>query len=128
MPGSNRERTMPEYRCDFLDKNGLILFPAEIYAEDLEAAKRHAFGILNEKDAVVRLYIRQASKSGKVICASFPRKSPVPRGNHLNGRSAFLFPEHLAMACDRLVELPHSGLPLPEALSSAGLISQRRSR
>ena len=41
---------MPEYRCDFLDKNGHILFPAEIYAEDLEAAKRHAFGILNEKD------------------------------------------------------------------------------
>jgi hypothetical protein len=37
------------YRCYFLDDADHILFPAEISAEDLEAAKRHAFVIVREQ-------------------------------------------------------------------------------
>ena len=40
---------MQDYRCYFLDDADHILFPAEITAEDLEAAKRHAFGIVREQ-------------------------------------------------------------------------------
>ena len=40
---------MQEFRCYFLDDHDHILFPAEISADDLEAAKRHAFGIVQEQ-------------------------------------------------------------------------------
>ena len=40
---------MQDYRCYFLDDHDHILFPAEISAEDLDAAKRHAFGIVQER-------------------------------------------------------------------------------
>jgi hypothetical protein len=38
-----------DFRCYFLDNHEHILFPAEISAEDLEAAKRHAFSIVHEQ-------------------------------------------------------------------------------
>jgi hypothetical protein len=37
---------MPEYRCNMLDQRGDVLFPADVVAEDLEAALRHAFDVL----------------------------------------------------------------------------------
>jgi hypothetical protein len=42
---------MQEFRCYFLDNRDHILFPAKISADadDLEAAKRHAFGIAQEQ-------------------------------------------------------------------------------
>ena len=40
---------MQEFRCYFFDNRDHILFPAEIGADDLEAAKRHAFGIVQEQ-------------------------------------------------------------------------------
>jgi hypothetical protein len=40
---------MPYFRCFFMDGRDHILFPAEITADDLEGAKRHAFGVLEEK-------------------------------------------------------------------------------
>jgi hypothetical protein len=40
---------MQDFCCYFLDNHDRILFPAEISAEDLEAAKRHAFGIVQEQ-------------------------------------------------------------------------------
>jgi hypothetical protein len=42
-------RILQDYRCYFLEDADHILFPAEISAEDLEAAKRHAFGIVREQ-------------------------------------------------------------------------------
>jgi hypothetical protein len=38
---------MPDFRCDMLDESGHTLFPAEIVAQDLEAAIRHATDILH---------------------------------------------------------------------------------
>jgi hypothetical protein len=86
---------MPDYRCYFLDKNGLALFPAEIFAEDLEAAMRHAFDILNEKDD-------RASRSALIHPTNieiwegdlrkFPAERPVWRGKHVNEHSAILLP------------------------------------
>jgi hypothetical protein len=43
------ERRMPDFRCFFMDERGHILFPADITAADLEIAKRHAFGILEDR-------------------------------------------------------------------------------
>jgi hypothetical protein len=40
---------MQDFSCYFLDDLDHILFPAEISAEDLDAAKRHAFGIVQEQ-------------------------------------------------------------------------------
>ena len=40
---------MSHFRCDFLDRSDRVVFTAEITAKDLECAKRHAFGILQEK-------------------------------------------------------------------------------
>jgi len=37
---------MRVYSCYFLNERGHSLFPANIGAEDLEAAKRHCFAIL----------------------------------------------------------------------------------
>jgi hypothetical protein len=37
---------MPDFRCNMLDERGRTLFPAEIVAEHLEGAIRHAFDIL----------------------------------------------------------------------------------
>jgi hypothetical protein len=39
---------MRDYRCYFLNERGLSLFPADISAGDLEAAKQHGFAILKE--------------------------------------------------------------------------------
>jgi hypothetical protein len=41
---------MPFYRCFFFDEQDHIVFPAEIIANDAEAAKRQAFSILDEMD------------------------------------------------------------------------------
>ncbi len=38
---------MPYYRCKMLDEDGATLFPADIVAETLDAAIRHAARILN---------------------------------------------------------------------------------
>ena len=40
---------MAEFRCFFMDERGHILFPAELTADDLETAKRHAFSILEAR-------------------------------------------------------------------------------
>jgi hypothetical protein len=50
---------MPEYRCNMLDERGDVLFPADIVAEDLEGAIRHAFEVL-------RLSNRDTSVSRRV--------------------------------------------------------------
>jgi hypothetical protein len=42
-----KARTMLEYHCHMLDERGEILFPADIIAETLDAAIRHAFSILH---------------------------------------------------------------------------------
>jgi hypothetical protein len=39
---------MQDYNCNFLSGRGLILFPADISAEGLEAAKQHCYAILGE--------------------------------------------------------------------------------
>ncbi len=39
---------MPGYRCNMLDQRGDVLFPADVVAEDLEAALRHAFDVLRQ--------------------------------------------------------------------------------
>jgi hypothetical protein len=41
---------MPEYRCNMLDRQGDVLFPADVVAEDLEAALRHAFDVLHKSN------------------------------------------------------------------------------
>jgi hypothetical protein len=41
---------MPEYRCNMLDRRGDVLFPADVVAEDLEAALRHAFDVLHKSN------------------------------------------------------------------------------
>ena len=40
---------MQDFHCYFLDNHDHILFPAEISADDLGAAKRHAFGIVQDQ-------------------------------------------------------------------------------
>ena len=42
------EQIMQDYCCYFLNGRGHILFPADIGAEGLEAAKQHCFNILEE--------------------------------------------------------------------------------
>jgi nucleotide-binding universal stress UspA family protein len=37
---------VPDYRCNMLDERGDILFPADIIAENLDDAIRHASDIL----------------------------------------------------------------------------------
>ena len=37
---------MPLFRCVFVDEFGHTVFPADITADNLETAKRHAFVIL----------------------------------------------------------------------------------
>jgi hypothetical protein len=39
---------MQDYSCNFLNGRGHTLFPADISAEGLEAAKQHCFAILEE--------------------------------------------------------------------------------
>jgi hypothetical protein len=39
---------MQDYCCYFLNERGHSLFPADISEEDLEAAKRHCFAILDD--------------------------------------------------------------------------------
>jgi hypothetical protein len=41
---------MQDFRCYFLDEQDHIIFPAEITAHDLEAAKRHAFGMFEAQE------------------------------------------------------------------------------
>lgn len=43
---------MPSFRCYFIDILGRVVFPADIEAEDLEAAKHRAFDILCAEDTV----------------------------------------------------------------------------
>jgi hypothetical protein len=38
---------MADYRCNMLDEHGDVLFPADVVAENLETALRHAFDVLN---------------------------------------------------------------------------------
>jgi hypothetical protein len=46
---------MPEYRCNMLDQRGDVLFPADVDAEDLEAALRHAFDVLRKSNQAASL-------------------------------------------------------------------------
>ena len=41
---------MPDYRCNMLDQRGDVLFPADVVAEDLAAALRHAFDVLRQSN------------------------------------------------------------------------------
>jgi hypothetical protein len=41
---------MPDFRCNMLDQRGDVLFPANVVAEDLEAALRHAFDVLRKSN------------------------------------------------------------------------------
>jgi hypothetical protein len=41
---------MAEFRCFFMDERGHIMFPAEITADNLEIAKRHAFEIFEARN------------------------------------------------------------------------------
>jgi hypothetical protein len=43
---------MPEFRCNMLDDDGDILFPADIVAESLSIAIRHAFDNISRYNAV----------------------------------------------------------------------------
>jgi hypothetical protein len=43
---------MPNFRCYFVDGRGHVIFPVDIDAEDLEAAKHHAFDIICAEDMV----------------------------------------------------------------------------
>ena len=45
-----RSRPMPGYRCNMLDQRGDVLFPADIVAEDLASALRHAFDVLRQSN------------------------------------------------------------------------------
>jgi hypothetical protein len=50
---------MSDFRCNMLDERGYTLFPAEITAENLEAAIQHAFDILrasNQSSSSRRVY------------------------------------------------------------------------
>ena len=50
---------MPDFRCDMLDEHGHMLFPAEIVAENLDAAIQHASAILrvsNQSSSSRRVY------------------------------------------------------------------------
>jgi hypothetical protein len=50
---------MPDFRCDMLDERGGILFSADITAETLEGAIRHASDVLhtsNRSSASRRVY------------------------------------------------------------------------
>jgi hypothetical protein len=42
------EQVVRDYCCHFLDERGYSLFPADISAEGLEAAKLHCFAILEQ--------------------------------------------------------------------------------
>jgi hypothetical protein len=43
---------MANFRCYFIDGNGQVIFPADIDADDLDAAKHFAFDILCAEDTV----------------------------------------------------------------------------
>jgi hypothetical protein len=44
---------MPDYRCNMLDERGGIFFPADIIAENLDDAIRHAADILRTNNQAV---------------------------------------------------------------------------
>jgi hypothetical protein len=51
--------TVPDFRCNMLDEHGHMLFPAEIVAENLDAAIEHASAILqasNQSSSSRRVY------------------------------------------------------------------------
>jgi hypothetical protein len=53
------EHSMPDFRCDMLGERGSILFSADITADSLEAAIRHASDVLhtsNQSVASRRVY------------------------------------------------------------------------
>jgi hypothetical protein len=66
---------MPDYRCQMLDERGDVLFPADIVAETLDDALRHAFDIL-------RMSNRASSASRQVyafeVWAGSSRLFPEP--------------------------------------------------
>ncbi len=65
---------MRDYCCYFLDARGHSLFPADISAEGLEAAKLHCFAILEEGHRRSRCR-RERSRSGKgMSCYSDRRR------------------------------------------------------
>ena len=41
---------MPDSRCKMLDQRGDVLFPADVVAEDLASALRHAFDVLRQSN------------------------------------------------------------------------------
>jgi hypothetical protein len=70
-----QEQIMPDFRCNMLDQRGDVLFPADVVADDWEAALRHAFDVL-------RKYNHESSLSKRVYalevwagtCRSFTRE------------------------------------------------------
>ena len=56
---AERKRTMPDFRCNLMDERGHMLFPAEIVADNLDAAIQHASAILqasNRSSSSRRVY------------------------------------------------------------------------
>lgn len=49
---------MPDFRCNMLDQRGNVLFPADIVAQDLEAALRHAFEVFHKSNRSASLLKR----------------------------------------------------------------------
>ena len=69
---------MPDFRCNMLDEHGHMLFPAEIVAENLDAAIQHASVILrasNQSSSSRRiLFIRSLGRQGPTVPAPGERK------------------------------------------------------
>ena len=58
---------MPDYRCNMLDQRGDVLFPADVVAEDLATALRHAFDVLrqsNQGASLIEAGLRPRSLGG----------------------------------------------------------------
>jgi hypothetical protein len=91
-PECAEERAMPNFRCHMLDEHRDILFPADIVAETVSAAIRHAFEIL-ESNNLSPLSFRQVyafevwNGDGRV----FPEPPPKPtKFEELDRRSVSL--------------------------------------
>jgi hypothetical protein len=66
-----KARTMLDYHCHMLNERGDIIFPADIAAETLDAAVRHAFNILHTSNA-------GASSAERVYGFEIWREPPAP--------------------------------------------------
>jgi hypothetical protein len=71
---------MPDFRCDMLDESGHTLFPAEIVAQDLEAAIRHGTDILHMSNDSSSRYVYSFevwTGTSRLFPASLPQFGPL---------------------------------------------------